>query len=316
MLPNASMDLYQLRGFFEIARERSFTRAADKLFLTQPAISLQIKALEEELGEILFERLRKNIRLTPAGEILYRRVQEVFDRLEVAREEIATLQQVLRGRLVIGTSDTNCTYLLPGPLQQFREQYAGVELDIRNRMSSEIGQMVLDHAVDFGLATLPAKHRDLVSEELFERSDVLICRPDHPLARRNQVRLQDIVEFPLLALERGSTSRRLLEEAFIRANLELQPAMNLASIEVIKRFVEVGMGIALVPRMAVEKEAESGLLRSVRVRGLEPRVIGLIEHRGRRRSPAAQAFLDILRDHIGKIGGESHWKRQETEKLR
>lgn len=316
MLPNASMDLYQLRGFFEIARERSFTRAADKLFLTQPAISLQIKALEEELGEILFERLRKNIRLTPAGEILYRRVQEVFDRLEVAREEIATLQQVLRGRLVIGTSDTNCTYLLPGPLQQFREQYAGVELDIRNRMSSEIGQMVLDHAVDFGLATLPAKHRDLVSEELFERSDVLICQPDHPLARRNQVRLQDIVEFPLLALERGSTSRRLLEEAFIRANLELQPAMNLASIEVIKRFVEVGMGIALVPRMAVEKEAESGLLRAVRVRGLEPRVIGLIEHRGRRRSPAAQAFLDILRDHIGKIGGESYWKRQETEKLR
>ena len=308
------MDLYQLRGFFEIAREGSFTRAADKLFLTQPAISLQIKALEEELGEILFERMRKSIRLTPAGEILYRRVQEVFDRLEVAREEIAAVQQVLQGRVVIGTSDTNCTYLLPGPLQQFREQYAGVDLDIRNRMSSEIWHMVLNHEVDFGLATLPAKHRDLVSEELFERSDVLICRPDHPLAPRKYVRLQEVVEYPLLALERGSTSRRLLEEAFIRANLELQPAMNLASIEVIKRFVEIGMGIALVPRMAVERETEAGLLQSARVRGLAPRVIGLIEHRGRRRSPAAQAFLDILRDHIERIRGDLQWKREKTEK--
>ena len=308
------MDLYQLRGFFEIAREGSFTRAADKLFLTQPAISLQIKALEQELGEILFERMRKSIRLTPAGEVLYRRVQEVFDRLEVAREEIAALRQVLRGRLVIGTSDTNCTYLLPGPLQQFRRQYAEVELDIRNRMSAEIGQMVLGHEVDFGLATLPAKHRDLVSEELFERSDVLVCRPDHPLAQRKYVRLQDVVEHPLLALERGSTSRRLMEEAFIRAKLELQPAMNLASIEVIKRFVEIGMGIAVVPRMAVEKEAAAGLLQSVRVRGLAPRTIGLIEHRGRRRSPAVQAFLDILRDHIEKTRGDSPWKKVETEK--
>ncbi len=212
---NAPMDLCQLRGFYEIARQGSFTRAADKLFLTQPAISLRVKALEEELGEILFERRRKSIRLTPAGEVLFRRVQEVFDRLEVAREEIAALQHVLRGRLVIGTSDTNCTYLLPTPLQEFREQYAEVELDIHNRMSAEMGQMVLDHAVDSGLATLPVKHRDLVREKLFERIDVLLCRPDHPLAKRKYVRLQEVVEYPLLALERGSTSRRLMDEAFI-----------------------------------------------------------------------------------------------------
>ncbi len=294
------MDLHQLRGFFEIAREGSFTRAADKLFLTQPAISLQIKALEEELGEVLFERQRKGIRMTPAGEILYGRAQEVFERLEMAREEIAALQDELQGLLVIGTSDTNCTYILPPVLQEFRTEYPRVEIDIRNRMSPEVVHLVLDNEVDFGLTTLPVRQRSLVSETLFQRRDVLICQPDHAFGRRKYVRLQELVEYPLLALERGSTSRQLMEDAFRQTEVTPQVGMNLGSIEVIKCFVEVGMGIALVPEVAVTEEVEAGRLVAIRVRGLKARSIGLIEHQGRRRSPAAQAFLEMLKENLQK----------------
>ena len=155
------MDLHQLRGFYEIARTRSFTRAADKLFLSQPAISLQVKALEGELGEPLFDRKRREIRLTEAGEVLFKYVQQVFDGLEDARNEIAALHNEVRGRLVVGTSDTNCTYILPDVLEEFRRCYPEVDLDIRNRISSEIANLVAADGVNIGLGTLPVRYRDV-----------------------------------------------------------------------------------------------------------------------------------------------------------
>ena len=297
------MDLYQLRGFYEIVREQSFTRAAEKLFLTQPAISLQIKALETELQEMLLERNRRQIRLTPAGEILFLHARDIFARLEEAHSDIAALKSVLRGRLAIGTSDTNCTYILPGLLAEFRGRHPEVELDIRNRMSPEVGNLVLNDEVEFGLATLPVKHRDLFGEALFERRDVLICPPDHALGKRKRVGLKQIAEHPFLALERGSTSRQLLDELFRQEGLELQVEMNLGGIEILKRYVEIGLGIALVPEVAVEEEVAAGKLHALQVNGLVKRKIGLVEHKGRRRSQATTAFLDLLEEFVaaGKI---------------
>lgn len=293
------MDLYQLRGFYEIVREQSFTRAAEKLFLTQPAISLQVKALEGELDEVLLERNRRQIRLTPAGEILFVHAKEIFALLEAASNDIAALKKVLRGRLAIGTSDTNCTYILPGLLAEFRARYPEVELDIRNRMSPEVGNLVLNDEVEFGLATLPVKHRDLLSEALFERRDVLICPPDHALGQRRRIGLKQIAEYPFLALERGSTSRQLLDEVFVQEGLELQVEMNLGGIEILKRYVEIGLGVALVPEVAVAEEVAAGKLHAVQVNGLLKRRIGIVEHRGRRRSQATVAFLDLLREFVG-----------------
>ena len=297
------MDLYQLRSFYEVVREQSFTRAADKLFLTQPAISLQIKALESELDEILLERNRRQLCLTPAGEILLVHAKVMLSRLEQARDDIAALKQVLRGRLAIGTSDTNCTYILPSLLAEFHARYPALELDIRNRMSPEVGNLVLNDEVEFGLATLPVKHRDLVSESLFERRDVLICPPDHALGKRRRIGLKQLAEYPFLVLERGSTSRQLLDEVFQQQGLALQVEMTLGGIEIIKRYVEIGLGIALVPEVAVEAEVAAGKVRAIQVNGLAKRQIGLIEHRQRRRSQATEAFLALLREFVaaGKI---------------
>ncbi|MYF93896.1 MAG: LysR family transcriptional regulator, partial [Gemmatimonadetes bacterium] len=264
---------------------------------------LQIKALENELDEILLERNRRQLRLTPAGEILFAHAKAVLARLEKARDDIAALKQVLRGRLAIGTSDTNCTYILPNVLAEFRARYPEVELDIRNRMSPEVSNLVLNDEVDFGLATLPVKHRDLVCESLFERRDVLICPPDHALGKRRRIGLKQLAEYPFLVLERGSTSRQLLDEVFQRQGLALQVEMTLGGIEIIKRYVEIGLGIALVPEVAVEAEVAAGKVRAIQVNGLAKRQIGLIEHRQRRRSPATEAFLALLREFVsaGKI---------------
>lgn len=295
------MELHQLRGFYEIARQGSFTQAADRLFLTQPAISLQLKALEEELGEVLLERAHKRIRLTPAGEILLRRTKTVLAELDSAHAEIASLRQEVRGHLVIGTSDTNSTYILPQVLRSFRQSYPQVEVDIRNKMSMEVGRLVVDNEVDLGLATLPVRDRERLAESqsLFTRQDVLICPPGHPLSARKRITLKTLAEYPLLALEPGSTTRYLLEQSFRQADLKPRVSMNLGSIEVIKRFVEIGFGVAIVPRIAIEPEVADGRLHSVAVRGLSPRPIGLVEHRGRQRSPAAAAFVAVLTSSLG-----------------
>ena len=208
------MDLQQLRGFYEVARERSFTKAAGRLFLTQPAISQQVKALEEELGDQLIERRRGGVVLTPAGEILFRRTRQMLGHLRGAREELDALRNVLTGTVTVATSDTNCMYVLPVVLERFRRQFPDVAVVVLNKLSSEVGLLVADDEVDFGLATLPLAHGNLTTEPLFTRRDVLICPPEHRWSQRRQISAQSVAAEPLLVLEQGSMSRTLLDQAF------------------------------------------------------------------------------------------------------
>jgi DNA-binding transcriptional LysR family regulator len=292
------MELTHLRSFYVIARERSVTRAATSLGLSQPALSIQIKALETALGEALFTRHRKQMQLTQAGEILYRHVQTVLTTLAEARTEMAELHQLLRGHLAIATSDTNSMYILPEVLRQFCAHYPHVRIDIRNKMSSQVLQLVLDHEVDFGIATLPMAHRQVMTETLFHREEVVICPVDHPLSGASAVSLAQVSFYPVLALSHGSTSRQLLDLAFQQAGVPMQVAMNLGSIEVIKRFVEIGLGVAIVPRVAVAEEVQQGRLAARPVEDLPARQIGVVERKDIRRSPPAVAFLHLLRAHL------------------
>jgi DNA-binding transcriptional LysR family regulator len=294
------MELTHLRSFYVIAREHSVTRAAAHLGLTQPALSIQIKALETELGEALFARHHKQMQLTQAGEIFYRHVQTVLTTLEDAKTEVAELHQLLRGHLALATSDTNSAYVLPAVLQQFCADYPHVRIDIRNKMSSQVLQLVLDHEVDFGLATLPMAHRQVMTETLFHREEVVICPVDHPLSRATAVSLAQVSPYPFLALSPGSTSRQFLDLAFQHAGVPMQVAMNLGSMEVMKRFVEIGLGVAIVPRVAVAAEVQQGRLAALPVAELPAREIGLVERKDTRRSPPAVAFLHLLRTHLAQ----------------
>ena len=295
------MELQQLRGFCEVARQGSFTRAAGRLYLTQPAVSQQIRALEEELGQSLLERGRKGVRLTHAGEVLFRRARSVLGELAAARAELEEMGTHVRGRVLLATSDTNCTYVLPPVLRRFRGRFPEVEVDIRNKMSSEIGQLVLADEIDFGLATLPIRDRGLSTEPVFERSDVWICPAGHPLSRRKAVLPATAGRHPLLALERGSQSRALLDAMLRGARTAPSIAMELGSIEIIKRFVEIGFGVALVPRVSVADEVAAGRLAAVAARGVPRRSVGLVRHRGRPASPAAAALMELMRGELAGL---------------
>ncbi|MCZ6635948.1 MAG: LysR family transcriptional regulator [bacterium] len=294
------MDLGQMRGFLETARERSFTKAAEKLFLTQPAVSLQVKALEEELGERLFERRGKQILLTDAGRLLFGRVEEILGMVDQVRQDLSALGELKIGQLRVGTSDTNCAYVLPPVVKAFREAYPGVEIRLTDRPSSQVVRMVLEGSVDFGLATLPVSETRVETEALFFRDDVLIYHPEHLLGKKRQVRLLDLAGFPMLMLGQNSTSRMLLDRMFVEAGVVPEIAMELGSIEVIKRFVEIGLGIAMVPEVAVQEEVAGKRLVARSVDGLPARQVGLVRRIGGHLSQASAVFLTFLREHLAR----------------
>ncbi len=296
------MDLDRLKGFVETAREKSFTRAAEKLFLTQPAVSLQVKALEDELGEDLFERRGKQILLTEAGRLLFARAETILEMAEQIPQDIAALGELRTGRLSIGTSDTNCAYVLPPAVKAFRQAYPGIEIRLTDRMSPEVVRLVLEGAVDFGLATLPVTEPRVKTRPFFIRDDVAICSPTHPLAPTETVDLHSLSDCAMLMLERGSTSRGLMDRMFAEVGLQPHVTMELGSIEVIKRFVEIGLGVAIVPEVAVRDEVTSGRLTALRVTGLPARQVGMVRREGGHLSRAAAAFLRFLEMHLEATG--------------
>ena len=296
------MDIEQMRGLVEVARERSFTKAAGKLFLTQPAVSLQIKALEEEVGQRLFERHGKRVTITNAGRLLCDRAEQILSLVDRAREDLVGLGSLNTGHLSIGTSDTNCAYVLPPSVRSFRARYPGIDIRLTDRMSPEVVRLVVEGSVDFGIATMPVGHTGVVTSPLFERRDVVIAPPGHRLAGRKRLKIMDLVEEDWLMLETGSTSRGLVDRALQEAGLRPSIAMELGSIEVIKKFVSIGLGIAVVPEVAIEQERAQGELLCLKVQGIPPRQVSLILRPGGYLSPAADVFLDTLRKDVGARG--------------
>lgn len=295
------MELYQLQGFLEVAQAKSFTLAAQKLFLTQPALSLQIKALEEELGESLFERQGKKILLTPAGRLLQERAGQILGLVGQAQQEIQAARELRTGRLVIGASDSLCLYVLPAVIQFFHEKFPGVELQFVNRQSAEVVSLVAAGAIDFGLVTLPVLEPKVETEPLFWREDVAICPPAHPLAEVSSVSLAMLAEYPLLLLEKSSHSRVLLEQMLAKTGVMPERVLELGSVEVIKRFAALKLGVSIIPAYTVETEMKAGQLYAIRLPWLPTRSVGVVQRRGRFLSPAGQMFLKLLKNHVPNV---------------
>lgn len=295
------MELTQLRGFLEVARTRSFTRAAEKLFLTQPALSLQVKALEEALGEALFERQGKQLLLTSAGRILLERSEQVLALVEQTEQEISALQGLQAGRLTIGTTESNCLYLLPDLIHFFREKFPNIELRFVNRPSAEVALLVVEGRVDFGLATLPILDPRLKTETLVWREDVAVCSPQHPLSQNYAVGLPELVQHPLILPEKSSHSRLLLDQMLAKAGLIPRTVMELSGLEVIKRFIELDLGVSILPGFTLEKELKAGRLHAIRLDWLPTRAIGLIKRRKGYLSPAGQMFLKLLKNRLPEV---------------
>ena len=286
-----------LRTFAAVARYRSFSKAGQSLYRSQPAVSLQVAKLEEVLGRRLFDRTTKRVELTEAGEVLLGYVRQTEALLEQAQSELEDLDKLERGRLVLCASDTTGCYRLPGLLRDYRERHPGIDIVIRNATSPSSIEAVLEHEVDLAIVTLAFLPPGIESIPLFQRRDVLICHPEHRLARRKRVMLKDLEGEPFILLDERCCSRRLLDEMCAAARATLPIAMELSSIEVIKRFVRIDSGLSVVPEIAIQEELASGLLAAVKITDFErapKRQMGVIYKQGRYLSLAARSLLEEL----------------------
>ena len=286
----------RLIAFRAVAAEKSFSRAAEKIFRTQPAVSQAVRLLEEDIGERLFLRLGRTVELTQAGGILLEHVEEAFGSLDQARARIQALKELREGELTIATSDTTACYVLPPVLSEFRDRYPRVEVRILNRVSSVAAEQVARHEADIGVVTLPVSAPKLMSEPLVLREDVGICASGHALSERKRVTLADFVKHPLLLLDRGSNTRGFIDRQVEETGVAPNIAMELGSIEVIKKLVELGFGVSIVPRIAVRQDLERGTLSGVAVfKRTECRTLGIVHPVKGMSSLAAQVFAEMLK---------------------
>jgi DNA-binding transcriptional LysR family regulator len=289
------MDRY--RVFRAVAEEGSFSRAAARVHRTQSAVSQAVRALEDETGERLFERAARSVRLTHAGELLLSHVRVALEALDAGLARLSGLQELREGTLALSASDTTAMYTLPEVLRVFRERYPGVELQISNDPSPRAVRKVLAAQADLALVTLPVEHARLEVAPLGAREDVVICARSHPLAATSRARLRDLARHRWLLLDRAAHTRRFIDAQFRRAGLRPRIAMETASLEVIKRLVELDLGISVAPRLAIQEELRAGRLHAVEVFARrDVRRLGVVTLRGRAPSPAAARFIELLRE--------------------
>jgi LysR family cyn operon transcriptional activator len=293
------LSIEQLNSFRALAETESFTKAAEMLFRTQPAISQTIRSLEDILGERLFIREGRIASLTPAGQILLDYVNEAFDTLEQGLFKIDSLKDLTEGHLTISTSDTTAYYVLPDVLMEFRKKYPGIDVRIHCKPSPVSAEQVISREADVGIVTLPVANPKLTSESLIIREDVAICSPSHALSGRKKISLRELQEYPLLLLDRGSNTRAHIDRLLIKENINPKIVMELGSIEVIKKLVQLDFGISIVPLISLHTELKENKLKAIRIfKKSECRELGIIYPSKGIHSPAAKEFIKIIKNYI------------------
>jgi DNA-binding transcriptional LysR family regulator len=288
------MNLEALRGFLEVCRQGSFTRAARTLYLTQPAVSQQVKALEDELGIQLIEKRGRTFHLTPAGEEVKTHAEGIFGCLDEMVEAVDDIKGLRRGTISVAASDTVVMYLFPKWLKRFRAAFPRITIYLTDRMSHKVEELVLNGECDLGLITLPPQSSDVVAEKFYEEPLCLILPSDDPLASRTRMDLKAIASKPRIALGRGSATRRLIEGVFAAKGLDWLHSMELSGFEMIKRYVAAGFGAAIVPRMAL-KQGEGYHIRKL-PRTFPKQELGIIRRKNRYISKPLKALIDIVKE--------------------
>jgi DNA-binding transcriptional LysR family regulator len=263
------MDVRQLEMFRAVAEEGGFTRAAQRLHVSQSAVSRQVKLLEEELGGsgLLLHRSGKGVAVTAQGELLLKTANRIHRDLQDVAWQISETQKLQRGMLSLGGGMTVCMYVLPRLLKKFRSQYPDVELRVTSGTSEAILRLVRNHQVDLGLLTLPIVGSDLNVQPVLEEEMVVVTAPRHPLARARALDARSLGRYPLILFERGSNTRKILDEFFLQEQVEANVAMETENVEIIKAMVANGLGISLIPYAAIARDLRAGRFAWARLRG-------------------------------------------------
>ncbi len=289
------MDLHTLRVFSTVAAEKSFSRAATTLGRTQPAISQAVRRLEEAVGAPLFDRSTKDGTLTPAGHTLIEYAHQMLRLADEAGRAVRDLRDLGRGRLVVGANEANVHSLLP-LLKRFQEQHGAIQVDVRRVPSRQIGIELIQRNLDFGVLTFQPAERLLKTVPLGRDELVVLVPPDHAFAQRRAIAMQDFGREPVIAHNDPSPARERVLRVFEARHAPLNIVLSLPSLDAIKRAVETGMGIALLPRRCALAEIARGQLAAVRLPELRrPRNVRLVYRSGAALPPAANALLETAK---------------------
>jgi DNA-binding transcriptional LysR family regulator len=289
------MTFEDLRVFATVASERSFSRAARKLRRTQPAVSQAIRRLEESLGERLIDRSLRDGTLTDAGDLLLDYATRLLRLADEAAGSVTELRDVKKGRVLIGANEGGVHAILP-LVAEFQRAFPTVLVDVRRVHARQMAHEVVLRTVDFGVLTFNPPERELLTLLIGTDELVLLVRPDHPLASRRQITMEEMGRQPVIAHNDPSPARERVLRLYEQRHAPLNIRLSLPSLDGIKRAVEMGLGVALLPRRCAQGELARGQLVGIRVPELRsPRPIRFVYRRDGGLSHAAQAFLDVVR---------------------
>src|SRR5271165_2168761 len=294
------MDFDHLITFVEIAKQGSFSRAGQKLYRSQPAVSAQIRQLEQEYGQKLFDRVGKSVRLTVAGETLL----EYAGRLLTLRNEslraVADQASTTRGMLAVGANEATCLYVLPDIFAEYSRRFPSVQISIYRNFSHKVLEKVEDGTVDVGIVTMPVKSPSLKVHSIFRDRVMLMVNPRNPLAKLKTVRMKDIAEQPLIFPRTGFT-RQLLDKHFRPYKSQLQITMELTSVGMIKCFVAAGLGVSLISASFARNEVRAGEVKLIPIADVELwRELGIVYRRDRTLPRSSAAFIALVRQRAAE----------------
>jgi DNA-binding transcriptional LysR family regulator len=293
----------RLQVFFTVAKQLSFTKAAETLFMTQPAVTFQVKQLEEHFNTRLFERSHGRISLTPAGQLVYQYADRILALSDELETRMGDLTGGIAGPLSVGASTTIAEFMIPHVLGEFKSAYPQVQPRLVVGNSEAIEGQVADHSLDIGLIESPSHLSSLHTETLCEDELLMICAPGHPLAGAASVTPKQLVQHPYVSREPGSGTREFADQFFTRAGVspeELNIVMELGSPEAVKGVVEAGVGFGVVSRVTVEKELTLGRLVAVPFRPKLTRLMSMVYPKEKFRSRLLSTFVDFANARLQK----------------
>ena len=287
------MDFDQIETFLEVAKLSSFSRAAERRFRTQPAISSQIRSLEEEVGARLLDRSGGRVALTAAGKVFQKYAEETIEQRRVMMVALAEMHRVPRGEIVVAANEGTCLHILPEVFAEFKRQYPNVAVSVKRLEHQKILESLIENSSDFGVVSMPIKDKRYTVVPIHRDELVVITPVNHPLTACPEAALADVAKYPLLLPKLGRT-RDALEALFHEHRLKPIVSMELDSSELTKRFVAANVGIGFIPKSNVAEDVKAKVLAALKVSEVVlQRDLALVFRTDKALSRAALAFIDI-----------------------
>ena len=291
------MDFDQLTTFVFVAKLKSFSRAGQKVFRSQSAVSAQIRQLEQAYKARLLDRSAKSVELTPAGEVLFEYAEKLLRLRDESVQVVADRGNVVQGPVVFGANEATCLYLLPDIFAEFQRRYPLVHISIYRNFSHKILQRIEDGSADVGIVTLPIKSPNLKMHHIYKDRLRFMVSAKNPLAHRSKITLAEVAEQPLIFPRTGFT-RQVLDKLFRPYRARIHVTMELPSIGMIKRFVAADAGLSIISEGFAKDYVKAGEVKLLTVEGVDLwRELGLIYRRDRSLPRAAQALIGMIREH-------------------